>query len=310
MKNPTVTIAITTLNRCEDLRITLLELRKLDPPPFELLVCLDGCSDGSKAMLASFPDVAVLENDYPHGSVYSRDRLFRIARGDLIVSLDDDSAPLQTDFVTRLVNLAGAHPEAGVFAFEEVRPEGRDDRLFGAPPAQSYVASYPNCAGAVRAKIYGDQAAYPKLFFHMYEEPDFCLQAYGCGYGVLYYPDIKILHRYSHIGRNMIGRHHQHARNELLSVFMRCPFPQIFWVATYRVVRQFIYAATEGVDWVIREPIWWWRSVRLLPEALKNRKPVPWLTYWNWMRLARNPLPVDHEVMAREFPAVAARCTD
>lgn len=303
----TVSIAITTLNRCDDLRMTLLDLQKLDPAPFEILVCLDGCTDGSRAMVADFPTVIVIENDRPSGSVYSRDRLFRMARGDLIVSLDDDSSPMQTDFVARLADLASAHPETGVFAFEEVRPEGRDDRPLRAPAMQSYVASYPNCAGAVRAELYGESASYPAVFFHMYEEPDFCLQAYANGYGVLYYPDIKVLHRYSHVGRNMIGRHHQHARNEFLSVLMRCPFPHVFWVAAYRIARQFFYAATEGVDWVVREPVWWWRTLRCLPEALKQRRSVPWRVYWQWMRLARNPLSVDQEVIARAFPAVAAR---
>lgn len=310
MTDLTVSIAITTLNRCEDLHVTLLELLKLDPAPLEILVCLDGCTDGSRSMLADFPTVTVIVNDRPSGSVYSRDRLFRMARGDLIVSLDDDSSPMQTDFVARLVDLAGAHPEAGVFAFEEVRPEGRDDRPFGAPAICSYVASYPNCAGAVRAQLYGERASYPAVFFHMYEEPDFCLQTYANGYGVLYYPDIKILHRYSHVGRNMIGRHHQHARNEFLSVLMRCPFPHVLWVASYRVARQFIYAATESIEWVVQEPVWWWRAAKCLPAALKQRKPVPWSIYWNWMRLARNPLPVDHEVIARVFPTVAARYKD
>ena len=128
MTKPSVSIAIATLNRRDDLRETLLELQELEPSPLEILVCLDGCTDGSDEMLREFPSVTVIENEMPSGSVYSRDRLFRMARGDLIVSLDDDSFPLQTDFVSRLSELAEKRPEVGVFAFEEVRPEGRDDR--------------------------------------------------------------------------------------------------------------------------------------------------------------------------------------
>jgi GT2 family glycosyltransferase len=307
MTKPTISIAIATLNRCEDLRVTVLDLQKLDPPPLEILVCLDGNTDGSSEMLAEFPSVTVIANELTRGSVYSRDRLFRMAQGDLIVSLDDDSSPLQKDFVARLANLACAHPEAGAFAFEEVRPKGRDDRPFGAPTQLSYVASYANCASAVRAKLYGDRASYPHLFFHMYEEPDFCLQTYGCGYGVLYDPDIKVLHRYSHVGRNMIGRHHQHARNELLSVLVRCPFPHVFWVAAYRVARQFIYAVSEGTAWAAREPIWWWNAAKCLPSALKQRRPLPWPIYWQWMRLARKPIIGDPTKISKAFPAVASR---
>ncbi len=307
MTKMTVSIAIATLNRSNDLRETLLDLQKLNPPPLEILVCLDGCTDGSRAMLADFPTVTVIGNDRPSGSVYSRDRLFRMARGDLIVSLDDDSSPMQSDFVARLAGLATAHPEVGVFTFEEVRPEGRDDRTFGNPSVTSYVASYANCAGAVRASLYESTGGYPTIFFHMYEEPDFCLQTYAKQFAVLYEPTIKILHRYSHVGRNMIGRHHQHARNELLSVLMRCPFPHVLWVAPYRIARQFIYAASKGVDWLAREPVWWWKAANSLPLALNHRNPVPWPVYFQWMRLARNPIPVGENQLASKFPNVNAR---
>lgn len=307
MTETSVSIAIATLNRRDDLRETLLELEKLDPPPLEILVCLDGCTDGSAKMLQEFPIVTVIKNERSSGSVYSRDRLFRIARGDLIVSLDDDSFPSQQDFVSRLAKLADERPEVGVFAFEEMRPDGRDDRIFGRPKEESYIASYPNCAGAIRTKLYGASASYPLFFFHMYEEPDFCLQTYANGYSVLQIPSIKILHRYTHVGRNMIGRHHQHARNELLSVLMRCPFPHVFWVASYRILRQFIFAASNGGSWLLREPIWWWQAIKRSRQAIHHRKPVPWNIYWGWIRLGRKPLPDDRDRLVAAFPTTAER---
>ena len=302
----TVSIAIATLNRRDDLQETLQEIEKLDPYPDEILVCLDGCTDGSREMLRAFPTVKVIEHDRPHGSVASRDELFRLANGDLIVSLDDDSFPTQSDFVSRLLGLANSHPEAGVFVFEEIRPKGRDDRLFSTPNGAAYVASYPNCAGAVRSSLYGDKASYPIIFFHMYEEPDFCLQAYANGYGVLYVPSLQVMHRYTHVGRNMIKRHHQHARNELLSVIMRCPMPQVFGMASYRVLRQFIYAGSNGINWLLREPVWWWQALCAAPRALKLRKPIPWSIYWAWVRLARQPIQSVEEITAR-FPNIGLR---
>lgn len=307
MTELTVSIAIASLNRREDLRETLWQLQTLQPPPREILVCLDGCTDGSAEMLREFPSTIVIENSRPSGSVYSRDKLFRMARGDLIVSLDDDSFPLQRDFIARLSKLADELPEVGVFAFEEVRAEGRDDRPFAIPTKEVYVASYPNCAGAIRARLYGDAASYPVFFFHMYEEPDFCLQAYASGYGVLHVPSVKILHRYSHVGRDMIGTHHKHARNELLSVLMRCPLPHVFWLAAYRIVRQLVFAASKGPTWVLREPIWWWQAIKMSRQALKHRKAVPWNIYWGWVRLARRPLPAEKGRLAAAFPTVAAR---
>lgn len=309
MTELTVSIAIATLNRSEDLRETLVELGKLDPQPKEILVCLDGCTDRSLEVLQEFPSVIVISNEHSCGSVFSRDKIFRIASGDLIVSLDDDSFPLQTNFVSQLTELAEKRPEVGVFAFEEVRPEGKDDRIFQRPTKESYISSYPNCAGAIRAEIYGTFASYPVFFFHMYEEPDFCLQAYASGFGVLHVPTIQILHRYSHVGRSMIGRHHQHARNELLSVLMRCPFPHVIWVASYRIFRQLTYAASNGASWLVREPVWWWQAIKSLKKCLEHRNPVPWSVYWSWMRLARQPIPAQVSLLVESFPNVAARCS-
>ena len=45
MQTADVTISIATHNRCEDLVRTCRALEKLDPPPAEIIICADGCSD-------------------------------------------------------------------------------------------------------------------------------------------------------------------------------------------------------------------------------------------------------------------------
>ena len=44
-------VCIATRNRREELRQTLLALGQLIPAPDEILVCCDGCTDGTEAML-------------------------------------------------------------------------------------------------------------------------------------------------------------------------------------------------------------------------------------------------------------------
>ena len=300
----TVSIAIASFNRADDLAATLAELMKLDPMPREIYVCLDGCTDHSRDMLSRFPGVSVLENEVSRGSVYSRDRLFRAVSGDWIVSLDDDSYPLQSDFITRLLDAADDHPEAGIICFKEIRLRGQDDRPYESPSESKYVASYPNCAGAIRRSLYGHGASYPTFFFHAYEEPDYCLQTYAAGYGVLFRPEIEILHRYTKVGRNKLRFHHQHSRNELLSVIMRCPVPHLFWLAPYRVVRQAVHAAQQGASWLLREPQWWFEALKLTPQAWKHRRPIAWRTYWQWIRLARNPIQANRTKLSEHFRLV------
>jgi GT2 family glycosyltransferase len=309
MTETTVSIVITTLNRCAELEATLSELEKLAPAPDEILVYLDGCTDGTEVMIQNrFAGVLTIVSKKSAGSIPARDTAFRRASGDLIVSLDDDSYPVQTDFVVRLRCLAELHPEAGAFAFKEIRADGPPpDLSLSRSPVKSWVGAYPNCAGAIRKEIYGYLTWYPRFFSHTYEEPDFCLQVYNVGYGVLYTPDIEIFHRFTHTLRNMKSRHHLNARNEFWSIIMRCPFPHLIWVSAYRIARQVCYGATQGWAWLIAEPKWIIAAFIGIGMPISQRQPVPWPVYWQWLRMARNPLSGDRNSLFEAFPTVKNR---
>mgnify|MGYP000276875859 CR=1 FL=1 len=309
MNELTVSFVIATLNRCEELEATLLELTKLSPAPTEIVVFLDGCTDGSEDMIRShFPSVETIVSAESAGSIPARDTAFRHAKGDLIVSLDDDSFPVQRDFIDRLRRIAEQHPEAGAFAFHEIRPEGPRPHLsLSSEPVKAWIGAYPNCAGAIRKEIYGNITRYPRFFSHAYAEPDFCLQVYNAGYGVLYVPQIQIFHRFTHTLRNMQSRHHKNARNEFWSVVMRCPFPHVIWVGAYRLSRQVLYGASRGRAWLVEEPKWIVDAFRQIKIPISERQPTSWPVYWRWLRLARGPIPGDRNNLAAAFPTVAAR---
>ena len=300
---PTVSIVIPTHERRDDLIATLTALSRLDPPAEEIIVWLDGCSGDTAAALGAFAHVTVAGGHPRAGSIPARDTAFRMARGDIIVSLDDDSYPASPDFVAQVKDLAGKHPEAGAFAFREVRDTGpRPSLCRTATPQKAYVATYANCAGAIRRRLYGTLTAYPRFFSHAYAEADFCLQMYAAGYGVLFTPDIEIMHRFTDTKRNMKARHSRNARNEFWSVVMRCPFPQVMGVAAYRMARQAIYGTSQGWGWLKDEPRWIVEALAGLRAPLSARKPLPWNIYWRWMRLARSPIPAHRDALFVAFP--------
>lgn len=282
-------VIITTRNRSHELRRTLNRLFALEPPPDEILVCADGCTDGTAKMVQKqFPSCVLLANDSARGSVFSRDRLLRAATGDIVASLDDDSYPLDQDFVTQVEELFAEHPEAAVICFPEVRNEGECAHPSKSPSAPPHlVSAYAHCAAALRRAVYPQSHGFPEFFGHMYEEPDYALQCYGLGYVVRFEPSLSIRHHEARVHRDPMRRHHLNARNELWSVFMRCPFPYVFPVALYRLWRQFLYACSEGLSWIVREPLWWSDSLRGISNCLRHRSPVPWSIYYGWMKLAR-----------------------
>ena len=276
---------ITTRNREADFRRTCRVLYKLDPPPLEILITADGCTDGTVDMVkAELASAKVIINHIGLGSVASRDRMMREAQGDLVLALDDDSYPEQLDCVSRIISLFEQNSKLAVAHFPQRTdeyPETLDQTDFG--PSRP-TRSFANSGAVLRRSIYMQLAGFEPKFFHMYEEPDYALQCTGSGYEVLFSPIITIRHYWSNQTRNEIRNHHRHSRNELWSVLLRCQFPYCLGVMAYRIFSQFRYACKRGPNWVIREPVWWWQGLAGIPYCLKRRNPIPWRRYKEWLR--------------------------
>jgi GT2 family glycosyltransferase len=225
-----------------------------------------------------------------------------MATGDVIISLDDDSYPVANDFLARLGQLFEDHPEAAVIAFPELRDGECYATNSGAEtPSGHFAAAYANCAAAMRRQYYLEQPGFPPFFEHMYEEPDYALQCYGSGTAVWIEPSLVIRHHLSSANRQPIRRHHQNARNEIWSVWLRCPWPQLLAVSLFRVWRQLRYAWSQGLIWAMCEPLWWFQTLPGSFQCLRARRPIAWRTYYQWMQLARNPIPSIGE-LKRAFP--------
>ena len=111
---------ITTKNRAGDLRRTCRVLRRLDPPPLEVLITADGCIDDTVEVASrELPGVRLFVNEVGQGSVVSRDRMIREARGDLVLALDDDSYPEQLDCIARFVPIFENRPQLAVLHFPQ-----------------------------------------------------------------------------------------------------------------------------------------------------------------------------------------------
>jgi GT2 family glycosyltransferase len=282
----TVSVMITTKNRISDLRRTCCALRQLKPSPLEVLITIDGSTENVvEAVDAELPQARVFVNQIGLGSVTSRDRMLRQARGDLVLALDDDSYPEQLDCIVRIVPLFEQRPKLAVLHFPQRTdeyPETLSQTEFG---AEHLTRSFANSGAVLRRSTYLQLPGFESRFFHMYEEPDYALQCVAAGYDVLFSPVITIRHHYSKQARDEIRIHHRHARNELWSTLMRCPFPFAAGMAAWRVFSQFRYACKRGWSWVLREPVWWGQALSGLAYSLRRRRPVSWRGYKRWLAL-------------------------
>lgn len=288
-----VAVIIATRNRRVELERTCRVLSALDPAPDEILVCADGCTDATPTMLREqFPQVRVFVNEFGRGSIPARDFLIRQASSEIILSLDDDSHPIENDFIARLKELMTRHPEAAVLTF----PQRSDEypETVACPPSawghERCVGAYASSGAALRRSAYLASPGYAVFFGHVYEEPDYALQCCAAGWAVMFTPQLTVRHYFTNTNRDEVRNHARQARNEQWSLWMRCPVPYLPVVAVYRLVRQFQYAWMRGLHWVWREPAWWLATVRGLPHCWRNRRPIPWSVYWQWMKLGRRPL--------------------
>ena len=280
-----VSIMITTNNRLEELQRTLQMLGRLDPAPDEVLVTADGCADGTAEFLSAMPNVKFVVNQPARGSVASRDRMIREARGDLVLALDDDSYPEEADSIGRIIPFFKHEPKLAVLHF----PQRTDEypytlarTNFGCEGA---TRSFANSGAVLRRSMYLQLPGFEPRFYHMYEEPDYGLQCVSAGYDVLCSPVVTIRHHYSGQARDEIRIHHRHARNEFWSTLMRCPLPFAPGMIAWRVFSQFRYACKRGWSWVVREPLWWFQALAGIPLCLRRRRPVSWAGYRRWLAL-------------------------
>jgi GT2 family glycosyltransferase len=286
--NLSVAITITTHNRLEELLHTCGVIARLNPQPEEFIICADGCTDGTVDFVREHvPSAKLLVHNPGRGSIPSRNRMIREARADIVLSLDDDSHPLESDALARISRAFEENPNLAVASLPQRSnefPETLDCTDFGPPKV---LASYANCAAALRRETFLELGGYPDFFTHIYEEPDYALRCLAKGWAVRFEPVATIRHLWTPSARSEIRVHHRQARNECWSVLMRCPWMQIPAVLAFRVLRQFGYAMKRGGGWMIREPQWWLAFLSGVPQALVQRSPVPWPAYFAWMKLFR-----------------------
>ncbi|MBD2654453.1 glycosyltransferase [Synechocystis sp. FACHB-383] len=282
-----VTVMITTKNRLDDLKRTCAVLKTLNPAPDEILITADGCTDGTVTYVQqNLPEAKLIINEIGRGSVPSRDRMMREATGDLVLALDDDSYPEQIDCIGIIKSFFEQHLQVAVVHFPQRTdeyPETLEQQDFGQPyPTRSFA----NSGACLRRDIYLQLPGFESKFFHMYEEPDYGLQCTAAGYQIYYAPILTIRHHYSPQNRGSFRSHHQHARNELWSTLLRCPFPQVILVICYRLFSQAKFVTLRaGFSGLIREPLWWQEALQGLPYCLIKRQPVTWQQYQQWLKL-------------------------
>ena len=212
---PLVSIVIPVFNRLELTKGCLEALRATTPEPHEVIVVDNGSSDGTADYLraeAQEGRLRCLVNDENRGFGAACNQGARLARGEFLVLLNNDTIPKQGWLGALLETMSD--PSIGIAGSRLLYPDGRiqhagivwngQGRLdhahrfaAGDSPAVLAPADYTAVTGAsliVRRDTFFELGAFDDAI-HMYvEDVDLCIRAWAAGLRVTYCPASVLVH--------------------------------------------------------------------------------------------------------------------
>lgn len=239
-----LTVVIPTWRRVDRLLGTLEELRLCDPQPAEIIVHADANDpETAPAVTAHFPDVRLLSAETRQGPGGARNRLLRESRHEIVVSLDDDSYPLDGDFFVAVLQAFDEHPKAGVLAMTIIHD---DEPEVPRAPTHRPVADFVGCGCAYRRSAFLGTSGYLPLHpAYGMEEADVALQLLDRGWQILECRDLRIRHatnRDHQTSREIVAAH---VRNTALLAFLRYP-PRLALYGAAQVGNRVRYSMGRG----------------------------------------------------------------
>jgi GT2 family glycosyltransferase len=274
-------ILIVSKNRKEELDKTLLILEKLiDFSNHEVLVFLDGCSDGSELLKNQFKWVIWDGSEKSIGASGARNALYSKAKGEYLIGLDDDAHPLQTNFIDLTKTIFENYPTVGILAFQEIKGIFNSDEealSFKESTIEEYYTNeFIGCGFAIRKDVYDATNGFPVWVDIYGEESCVSIEVIAKGFDIIYTNRIAVNHRVNMELRKKAGANYFRFGKQLKNVtyyyLVYYPFPiikigKLFW-------HNFKKYATK--DWSYFK-IYFQTFIIIalyLPQLIKFRNPV------------------------------------
>lgn len=212
-----LSIVILTCNQCAVTCRCLEALRSQHyKGDVEIIVVDNGSSDGTADAIATgFPYVRLIVNTENCGVAYGRNQGLRIAQGEKILILDNDTIP-DDRAIDTMDRWLDDNPSAGIVACCLTDPEGRVQNSFKPYPGIGIKLANLLRRGKVRETLLPGAPVNPEYvigacqmfrrslidriglldehIFYGPEDADFCLRAHAAGYDIVYLPQVSMVH--------------------------------------------------------------------------------------------------------------------
>ncbi len=305
MTIPRVSIVITTRNRREEVSLTI-ESCQQQTEPCEIIVFDDASPDGTSDWIRlHYPEVRLVVRSTPHDSCVNRNEGFRLARGEFVISLDDDSFFSHDDTARQVVAMFDQHPQAAILALAYVEPKSGGDRtMAGRPSHGTPMRGYVACAAAFRLSSVMAVNGYRDLLVHQGEERDLAIRILDQGESILYSETPPIVHLFSP-KRNHARMNYYGFRNTILFCWMRIPFPECLFRAIVGTLQLLKYRFTFSTFAARIHALaaGWWGAIRYRRER-QTVSRATWRSYRSLISHGALPLTKDERAT---YTVIAAR---
>jgi glycosyltransferase involved in cell wall biosynthesis len=218
-------LIITTRNRREELRIALGSACE-QTVPLEVIVMDDGSTDGTADMVrAEFPQAVLHRRDESRGLILRRNEGARLAKGEVIFSIDDDAA-FSTPHVVEQTLSDFCDSRIGAVAIPYLEPH-KNNRLMQKAPDREGVwitDGFIGTAHALRRDIFLNLGGYREHLVHQGEESDFCIRMLDAGLVVRLGNSDPILH-FESPRRDFRRMDYYGCRNPVIYAWQNVPMP-------------------------------------------------------------------------------------
>ncbi len=275
---PLVSVIVTTRNRLTLLLRAVQSVDAQDYPNREILVLDDASEDGTSDYIRShYPGVRLFRFDENRGLIVARNLLKMEAKGDYIVSLDDDAYFVNKDAISKVVERMQRESELAVVTFHYLpKPLVDGDGALDRGAQEHYTNFFWGYGHCIRRDAFESVGDYRGFFFHQGEEDDLAIRLLDAGYRLLYSYNAVVVHERSPVARDDRRIAVYAARNSLLRSWLNDPFPWLLVASLNTIVKSILFGVTQGTVRYVLQGLW--RACRDFPRFASLRKPVSFRT--------------------------------
>ncbi|MFO8053396.1 MAG: glycosyltransferase [Candidatus Omnitrophota bacterium] len=277
MEHKKVTVVIVTKNRKEELA-TAIKSCLAQIYPMEILVLDDGSTDGSFDLVKrEFIGVRVIRFNVSEGYIKRRNQAARLAKGDILFSLDDD-AIFSSKHIVKDIIAEFKHPRIGAVSIPVIDINKNNKLRQPSLPGKKdcIIDSYIGTGYAIRKDLFIRLGGYRESIVHQGEEKDLCIRIYDEGY-VVKLGCSDPIHHLESITRDskkiyILGR-----RNDILFTWWNIPMPYfiIYFIGT--IFKNLIFIFQSGkLIWGIEGLF---HGCKAICDRFGEREPVSVKTY-------------------------------